>query len=126
MQGHAGEGDRQQLAEMRAKGMVNGKVHASADSPLRRAAESWLRNGYRLEFDDEQLVQLAAPFRALAPRDLMLAALCGVGLGALSTLAMLGYLWLTRRHRWHVVSLLLTPERQVLTHEQWLPTPAAE
>lgn len=126
MQGHAGEGDRKQLAQMRANGMANGKAHTSGESSLRRAAESWLRNGYRLEFDDEHLVQLAAPFRGLSTRDLLAAALCGVGVGALGTLATLGYLWLTRRHRWHVVSLLLSPERQVLTHEQWLPAPTSD
>ncbi|HEX6820379.1 MAG TPA: hypothetical protein VF120_18520 [Ktedonobacterales bacterium] len=126
MQGHAGEGDRQQLVEMRATGRANGKMHASAASPLRRAADVWLRNGYRLEFDDEHLVQVAAPFRALSPRDFLLCAIFGAGLGVLASLTMLGILWQTRRRRWHVVSLLLTPDRQVLTHEQWLPAPVPE
>ncbi len=124
MHGHAGEGDRQQLAQMRATGMVNGKADAGQQTILQRAARPWLRQGYRVEFGDEHLVQLAAPFRGLSPRDLFSATLVGVGLGALGTVAALALLWRSRRHRWHIVSLVLTPERQVLTHEQWQPAPS--
>lgn len=144
-QGHAGEGDRRELAEMtemRATGMTNemangrtngaqgaaNKASAASghEAPLRHAAGPWLRRGYRIEYDDAQLVQLTAPFRALGPRDLFLAAVVGVGMGALGTIVALGYLWLTRHGRSHIVSLLLTPERKVLTHEQWQPMSPAK
>ncbi len=124
MHGQAGEGDRQHLAQMRATGMANGKADASRETMLQHAARAWVRQGYRVEYDDEHLVQLAAPFHGLSPRDLLVAALFGIGLGALGTIAALGLFWRSRKHRWHIVSLVLTPERQVLTHEQWQPAPS--
>jgi hypothetical protein len=124
MHGQADEGDRRQLAQMRATGMANGKADSSRETILQSAARSWVRQGYRVEYDDEHLVQLAAPFHGLSPRDLLLASLVGIGMGALGTLAALGLLRRSRRHRWHIVSLVLTPERRVLTHEQWQPTPS--
>lgn len=131
-QGHAGDGDRKPLAEMRATGMANGIHHgangrqgSAIPSPLRGAASNWLRRGYRIDYDDEHLVQLVAPFRALSPRDLLLSSLVGVGLGVLGACGTLGYLWLTRHGRRHIVSLVLTPERRVVTHEQW-QAPAKE
>lgn len=124
MHGQAGEGDRQHLAQMRARGMANGTADASHETILQRTARVWVRQGYRVEYDDEHLVQLAAPFRGLPPRDLLVSALCGIGLGALATVAALTFLWRGRRHRWHIVSLMLTPERHVLTHQQWQPAPS--
>ncbi len=92
--------------------------------PLGLAADSWLRRGYRRRYQDDHLVQLAAPVEGPTSRDLLLA----LGVGALggigSALGLLAYFHLTRRGRWHVVSLLLTPERRVLTHRQWQAVPA--
>jgi hypothetical protein len=90
-----------------------------ASDPLGPAADAWLRRGYQPRYQDAQLVQLAAPVLGPTARELLLALGVGALGGITSALGALAYLHLTRHGRWHVVSLLLTPERRVMTHHQW-------
>jgi len=92
--------------------------------PLGPAADTWLRRGYRRRYQDDHLVQLAAPVEGPTSRELLLALSVGALGGVASALGLLAYFHLTRRGRWHVVSLLLTPERRVLTHQQWQAVPS--
>lgn len=122
--------DAQELARRQAQARANGAHPANpaseATSPLGRAAERWLRRGYRLQYADAHLVQLGAPVTGPTSRDLALAAGIGAACALLGALGWLAYLHLTRRGRWHEVSLTLTPERRVLSYGRYLRVPATE
>jgi hypothetical protein len=121
------ESQAQELAERHVKVRSNGAHPASgATSPLASAAERWLKRGYQVQYSDAYLVQLGAQVTGPESRDLALAAGIGVAVALLGALSWLAYLHLTRRGRWHEVSLTLTPERQVLTYGRYLRIPAAE
>jgi hypothetical protein len=104
---------------------VNGaRGAARLSDPLGSAADTWLRRGYQRRYQDNHLVQLAAPVEGPTSRDLLLTFGVGALGGIASALGVLAYFHLTRRGRWHVVSLLLTPERRVMTHQQWQAVPS--
>jgi hypothetical protein len=111
-------------AQRRTSEQVGTHDAREATALLSRAADTWARRGYELQYADAQLVQLAAPVRGLTSRQLLLALGVGTLAGIAGALGLLTYLHLTRHGRWHVVSLLLTPERRVLTHERWQPIPS--
>lgn len=95
-------------------------------SPLDAAAEAWLRREYAVYYQDDYLVQLVRTGRPAAVRGLLIAAGAAWALGLLGLAAAGGYAWYARRHPWHVVSLVMTPERRVLTHARWSESPALE
>jgi hypothetical protein len=90
-----------------------------ASAALTSAAERWLRRGYRIEYQDGYLMQVACERRILSGPGLLLAfaSACLLGLGGL--LALSAYLWQARRHQRHVVSLALTPQGRIITHAHW-------
>jgi hypothetical protein len=92
-------------------------------SPLAQSADTWLRRGYQLQYHDEHLAQLTAPASALTGHEVALAVGVGALAGVGAALGLFAYLALARRGRHHVVSLLLTPERRIITHRQWQPMP---
>lgn len=114
--GEAGSGLERRQAQAQAQAQADGAHPASDGSPLASAAQTWLRRGYHLQFADASLVQLGAPVTGLTRRDLANALSVGAFAGILAALGWLAYLHVTRRGRWHEVSLALTPERRVLTH----------
>ena len=95
-------------------------------SPLNTAAESWLQRNYAVYYQDDYLVQLVSMGRPPAIRGLLVAAVAACALGALGLAAAGGLALYARRRPWHVVSLVMTPERRVLTHARWSASPALE
>jgi hypothetical protein len=115
----------QRMSKQGTEAGVNGaRSGPRASDPLASAADAWLRRGYQPRYQDDHLVQLAAPVQGPTSRDLLLALGVGALGGVASALGWLAYLHVTRRGRWHVVSLLMTPERRVMTHQQWQAIPA--
>jgi hypothetical protein len=91
---------------------------ACAATALSSAARRWLRRGYRVEYEDGYLIQLARKQRVARPRLLLtLGGACMLGVGGLFALS--AYLWHARHPRRHVVSLALSPQQRVITHVQW-------
>jgi hypothetical protein len=90
-----------------------------ATTALAIAAERWLRRGYRVEYQDGFLIQVARERRVVAGPGLLLAVASACLLGVGGLLALSAYLWRACQPRRHVVSLALTPQRHVITHVHW-------
>jgi hypothetical protein len=80
---------------------------------LRKAAQSWLKRGYAIVYEDDHLVELAREDKA--PGRWMIA--LGVSGGVLAGLSIIGatLIWL-RARPWRIVSLAASPEHKVVTH----------
>ncbi len=125
MQQHGGGESGSGLEQRQAQTWANGAHPASMEpSPLASAAQTWLRRGYQLQYSDAHLVQLSAPVTSPTRRDLANALGVGAIAGMLAAIGWLAYLHLTRRGRWHEISLALTPERRVLTYGRYRRIPA--
>lgn len=81
---------------------------------LERALADWRRRRYRVGYADETLAQLAR--REFPSWDVI--ALGLAALGALGLAALLLRLAWRRWKRWSVVSLTVTPDDHVITHQQ--------
>jgi len=94
----------------------NGQEHppTSPRPALTQAIEDWRRRGFVLRYLDETLAQLS---RREAPSwDVI--ALAVVALGGVGLVGWLLRLAWRRWRRWSVVSLALTPDDEVVTHQQ--------
>jgi hypothetical protein len=80
---------------------------------LRRAAQSWVRRGYLVMYEDDHLVELAKEERAPG-RWIAALAIAGAVVAGLS-IAGAALIWL-RARPWRIVSLAASPERKVVTH----------
>jgi hypothetical protein len=114
------------VGERDERGTRTGLNGASGSQAARRhalaeAAAPWLRRGYELRYQDDQLVQVGSRVTGPTASDLLLAGGVALAAAVAGALGVLGYLHLTRRGRWHIVSLVLTPDRGVLAHQQWKP-----
>ena len=80
---------------------------------LRRAAQTWIKRGYAIVYEDDHLVELAREDNA--PMRWMIA--LGVAGGVLAGLSIIGatLLWL-RARPWRIVSLAASPEHKVVAH----------
>jgi hypothetical protein len=86
--------------------------HASR-TELRRAAQTWIKRGYAIVYEDDHLVELARENRT--PGRWMIA--LGVAGAAVAGLSIVGatLVWL-RVRPWRIVSLAASPERKVVAH----------
>ncbi|HLZ21254.1 MAG TPA: hypothetical protein VKQ30_03940 [Ktedonobacterales bacterium] len=90
------------------------------NAALQTAAAMWIRRGYQVRYRDAFLIQLlrrrgpglrSAPYVALA----------------FAALALAGAAWIVAlRHRpWHIVTLVIGPDKRILTHSHRSPHPPA-
>ena len=80
---------------------------------LRTAAQSWIKRGYAIVYEDDHLVELAREDKT--PGRWMIA--LGVAGAAVAGLSIIGatLIWL-RARPWRIVSLAASPEHKVITH----------
>jgi hypothetical protein len=80
---------------------------------LRRAAQTWIKRGYSIVYEDDHLVELARENKTLGRWMIVLAAIGGIVAGL--SIAGAALIWL-RARPWRIVSLAASPEHKVVTH----------
>ena len=80
---------------------------------LREAAQSWIKRGYAIVYEDDHLVELAREDKTPGRWVIVL----GVAGAAVAGLSIIGaaLIWL-RARPWRIVSLAASPEHKVVTH----------
>jgi len=80
---------------------------------LRRAAQTWIKRGYTIVYEDDHLVELAREDKTPGRWMIGLAAIGGIVAGL--SIAGATLIWL-RARPWRIVSLATSPEHKVVTH----------
>jgi hypothetical protein len=94
-------------------GQITPFPRVAARAPLRQTAETWIRHGYAVVYEDDHLIELAREDKKPGRLIVGLAAIGGIVAG----LAIVGatVIWL-RARPWRIVSLAISPERKVVAH----------
>ena len=80
---------------------------------LRRAAQTWIKRGYSIVYEDDHLVELAREDKTPGRWMISLAAIGGIVAGL--SIAGATLIWL-RARPWRIISLAASPEHKVVTH----------
>ena len=85
---------------------------------LRVAARAWLRRGYTVHYHDTHLIQVV---RRTSPGVRSLPWLIMAALALVAAIAAVATAY--GRRPWHVVSLVIGPDRRILTHHHFASRP---
>jgi hypothetical protein len=94
-------------------GQITPFLRVASRAPLRQAAETWIRHGYTVVYEDDHLIELAREDKKPGRMIVSLAAIGGIVAGLSIVGATL--IWL-RARPWRIVSLATSPERKVVAH----------
>jgi hypothetical protein len=95
------------------RGQITSFSRATSRATLRRAAQTWMRRGYAVVYEDDHLIELAREDKTPGRMIIGLAALGGIVAGLSIVGATL--IWL-RARPWRIVSLAISPEHKVVAH----------